>query len=501
VPPNKATAVSVTARSDAGASVQASITVEPRDVLIVGLGDSTASGEGNPIKPVALNDNGFCFRRVLLSDRQRFFLPGRARANVVADCPLPGENRDQRDEWEAANAEWQFAPCHLSLYSYQARAALELAIENPALSVTYYPLGCTGATIRNGLIGPQNARERPKRGGQIFPRTVRSQIDQLTGYLGGTGNNPARRPDLIFLTVGGNDLKFSGLVADLLVANDPERRILRDRSLISTVADSHQALGPLADDFKALRRPLLRLMGGDLEKVVFVNYGNPAIVDGDKVCPASRRGVDAHPAFALNGSKLEAAAKFVESEMLPRLKALATCGENGGCADASHEHMTYVDEHRTAFRQHGLCAADASDPRFDRECFRDGDSFKNAAQGGLSDPLKCSLAASNFRAYTKRARWIRTVNDSFFTAMTYPAISDIANPSDIHDGLWGVASVVYGGAIHPTGEGHAAMADAAMPAARRLLGLSTPALDHPNALLDPRDAVDDDSETNGDSKQ
>src|SRR5262249_52227153 len=476
VPPNKATAVSVTARSDSGASVQASITVAPRDVLIVGLGDSTASGEANPTKPVALNDNGFCFRRVLLRDRDRFFLPGRARANVVADCPLPGENRDQRDEWEAANAEWQFAPCHLSLYSYQARTALELAIENPTVSVTYYPLGCTGATIRQGLLGPQSARERPKRGTQIFPRTVRGQIDPLTAYLGGTGINLARRPDLIFLTVGGNDLKFSGLVADLLVANDPERRILRDRGLISAVTDSRQAFGPLAEDFKALRRGLLRLMGGDLEKVVFVNYANPAMYAGDKVCPSSRRGVDAHPAFALSGSKVETIGNFVENEMLPRLKALATCGENGGCGDAGHERMTYVDGHRTAFRQHGLCAADATDPRFDRECFRDGDSFNNAAQGGLNDPLKCSPSPSNFRPYAKRARWIRTVNDSFFTAMTYRAMGDLATPADIHDGLWGVASVVYGGAIHPTGEGHAAMADAALPAARRLLGLPPPTL-------------------------
>jgi hypothetical protein len=66
------------------------------------------------------------------------------------------------------------------------------------------------------------------------------------------------------------------------------------------------------------------------------------------------------------------------------------------------------------------------------------------------------------------------VNDSYFTAMTYPAISTFANPSDIHDGLWGVASVVYGGAMHPTAEGHAAMADAALPAARRILRLTPP---------------------------
>src|SRR5262249_11725932 len=196
-------------------------------------------------------------------------------------------------------------PALPSCLPHRAAPAAGLAFRTPAVSVTYYPLGCTGATIRQGLLGPQSARERPKRGTQIFPRTVRGQIDQLTAYLGGTGINLARRPDLIFLTVGGNDLKFSGLGADLLVANDPERRILRDRRLISAVTASRQAFGPLAEDFKALRRGLLRLMGGDLEKVVFVNYANPAMYAGDKVCPSSRRGVDAHPAFALSGSKVE----------------------------------------------------------------------------------------------------------------------------------------------------------------------------------------------------
>ena len=36
---------------------------------------------------------------------------------------------------------------------------------------------------------------------------------------------------------------------------------------------------------------------------------------------------------------------------------------------------------------------------------------------------------------------------------------------------WGVVSAVYGGAVHPTAEGHAAMADAALVAARSVLGL------------------------------
>ena len=44
-------------------------------------------------------------------------------------------------------------------------------------------------------------------------------------------------------------------------------------------------------------------------------------------------------------------------------------------------------------------------------------------------------------------------------------------PTDIHDATWGVVSAVYGGAIHPTAEGHAAMADAALTASRQVLGL------------------------------
>jgi nicotinic acid mononucleotide adenylyltransferase len=47
-------------------------------------------------------------------------------------------------------------------------------------------------------------------------------------------------------------------------------------------------------------------------------------------------------------------------------------------------------------------------------------------------------------------------------------------PTDIHDATWGVLSALYGGALHPTAEGHAAMADAALPALREVLGLPPP---------------------------
>jgi hypothetical protein len=89
--------------------------------------------------------------------------------------------------------------------------------------------------------------------------------------------------------------------------------------------------------------------------------------------------------------------------------------------------------------------------------------------------LKCGYRARDFRAYASRARWIRTANDSYFAAMTFPeGTSSALQPSDLHDATWGATSAVYGGAIHPTAEGHAAMADAALPAIRGLLELPSP---------------------------
>jgi len=69
--------------------------------------------------------------------------------------------------------------------------------------------------------------------------------------------------------------------------------------------------------------------------------------------------------------------------------------------------------------------------------------------------------------------------------MTYPEGLGPAQPADIHDATWGVVSAVYGGALHPTAEGHAAMADAALPEVRRVLGLTGPSAEVTVAPLPP----------------
>jgi hypothetical protein len=137
--------------------------------------------------------------------------------------------------------------------------------------------------------------------------------------------------------------------------------------------------------------------------------------------------------------------------------------------------MSFVDAHQSAFAEHGFCAQADSDPAFDQECFApDGQSFHTSPIDGAAQPLKCGRSVREFRAYAPRGRWIRTANDSYFTAMTYPEGLGPAQPADIHDATWGVASAVYGGAVHPTAEGHAAMADAALAKVRDVLGLVRP---------------------------
>src|SRR5437870_872116 len=67
-----------------------------RDVLIAGLGDSVASGEGNPDRPIALSDEGFCFRRFLGGVRSEYFRPGRAgyRGNRTCGAGAGGTDSD-----------------------------------------------------------------------------------------------------------------------------------------------------------------------------------------------------------------------------------------------------------------------------------------------------------------------------------------------------------------------------------------------------------------------
>ncbi len=470
-------AVGIT-RPDGGVeSVTTEIAV--RDILIAGLGDSIASGEGNPDRPVALADGGFCFRRFLGGGLSEYFRPSRAgyRGSQACGDAVGGSAPPSGDdeEWARHGARWMSAACHRSLYSYQTRAALALAVENPQVAVTYIPLACTGATVENGLFGPQQARECPPSG--HCPGSVPGQIGQLqTALAAARKRDPQRRLDLLLLTVGANDVRFSGLVADVIISAGVERTLFQQGGLITSAQESQRILErDLPGRFARLRAALKPLVGGDLSRVVYVSYGHPALRDG-AACPGGRGGLDVHPAFDADGERLDAVTDFVAQRFLPRVRALARCEGGTICKEPATDRMTFVDQHQAAFASRGFCARSPDDPPFDRECFSDkGESFDPDPVSASSAPLSCAMRPGEFRPYASRARWVRTANDSYFTAMTFPrGLPSTLQPSNIHDATWGTLSAVYGGAIHPTAEGHAAMADAALPAARGLLGLKPP---------------------------
>ena len=455
--------------------------VKVRDILIVGLGDSTAAGEGNPDRPVVLADNGFCFGRFLSSEAASYYRPNRSGYSGNRSC-VDTNNPDDATNWTKQRALWMSAACHRSLYSYQLRLALALAMENPQVAITFIPLACTGATIPAGILGSQPARERNCDVGvrrTPCPTKVDGQLDTLNALLTAAHQHDKdRNPDLVLLSIGANDMGFSGLVANVMIDHaSREFRIFRDAHLVSDVAAAKNILNTkLPGDFADMRTALKRVMGNKLERVIYVSYGHPALYNDGESCPATRQGFDVHPAFKIDGALLKTTSDFVTNDFFPRVKTLATCGSGSGCRSPDQDRMTFVDDHQAQFKSHGFCAQAETDPQFDRDCFKNGDSFKTNAEQAADDPLTChgpGKWASSFRAYLSRQRWIRTANDSYFTAMTYPSSVPL-HPADIHDPLWGATSAVYGGAMHPTAQGYAAIADAALPAARRLLGLPDP---------------------------
>jgi hypothetical protein len=449
---------------------RASADIAVRDLLIAGLGDSIASGDGNPDRPVALADDGFCFRRFGAAGAAEYFRP--TRAGFSGDRACDGDNGSGNDGagWARLSARWMNGACHRSLYGYQLRAALALAVENPHIAVTFLPLACTGATIADGLFNGQHTRELVcGLDGAPCQTLSPPQITQLRALMARTLRNHL---DLIFLTIGANDINFAGLVADIIIEGRTERALLSRAGIIASTDTAQATLDrKLPADFARLRDALKPLVNGAMERVVYTSYGNPGLSHETGPCPGGRDGFDIHPAFGVDGERIRHTVTFVQDRFLPTLKAIVTCSATGCPAS---DAMTFVDAHQAAFAGHGFCVRAETDPPFDRECFQpDGSSFTASLVEGASDPVVCNASVSEFRAYASRARWIRTPNDAYFAAMTFPeGVSAAIRPSNLHDATWGVLSAVYGGAIHPTAEGHAAMADAALVGAKGVLGLS-----------------------------
>ena len=246
-------------------SAERDVVVE--DIFIVALGDSFASGESNPDRPVQFSpsremvyDPTLLQRRgrdgtaARTSRRCRGFglsssdpqinpkvLPRRLMEDELAERFLRLSSPEFRAAFDQAQAQWLSRDCHRSQYGYPFRVGLQLALENRHRSITFATFTCSGAEVAHGLFLEMDPRE-----GFSEPngKKVRAQLDQLTDLLcrgparqqaaytlpmyatGSTSISPQRitmnwcppnqrkRPiDMVLMSIGGNDVGFGGLVA------------------------------------------------------------------------------------------------------------------------------------------------------------------------------------------------------------------------------------------------------------------------------------------------
>ena len=350
----------------------------------------------------------------------QYYRPSRAGYKGGRACEAP----DPLPVWQRQSALWFNSACHRSLYSYQTRTALALAVQYPHIAVTYLPLACTGATIADGLFGSQRAREcPPSKSASTCQGTVNGQLAELREALtAAKRRQPDRKLDLVLLSIGANDIYFSGLVADVIVDTATERALFRRSGVMATVDDSRAALTrDLPQGFAKLREALKPLVG-DLSRVVYISYANPTLAQGGAPCPGGRAGFDIHPSF-------NAAAAAARRRVELRAERIPAAAEGARAVPGRHPVP------QSARRSHDLRRWPSGRVRQSRflrprrkairnstaQCFSaNGDSFDPDIVTAASQPMLCGRSAGEYRAYLPRARWIRDANDSYFAAMTYP---------------------------------------------------------------------------------
>jgi hypothetical protein len=141
--------------------------INVRDILIVSLGDSIASGEGNPDIP------------------QRFDISG----------------------FVTAGAKWVDRRCHRSAYAGPAQAALAIEQRDPHTSVTFVSLACSGASVRHlNELSYMGTEPGPDDTVPLPP-----QLDALRQIVG------TRHIDALLISGGANDINFANIIANCVL--------------------------------------------------------------------------------------------------------------------------------------------------------------------------------------------------------------------------------------------------------------------------------------------
>jgi hypothetical protein len=479
------------------------------DLFVVALGDSFASGESNPDKPVQFSGSREMVYDPKLLREEVASLPPNPKAAMpsyglaAADDQINPKvlpRRLMEDElaarfnklsspafqaaFDKSGAQWLSRDCHRSQYGYPFRVGIELALENRHRSITFASFSCSGAEVAAGLFLEMDARE-----GFSDPSgaKVRPQLDQLSDLLcrGGAAARTQqatytlpvfsvgstsikaekvtkswcppqarKRPiDVVLMSVGGNDVGFGGLVAYSMTEGASDfapAAVLVGSSLRFGPPVSRVYLEVLDERMKAVKDALHDGFGVAPARVLQSSYEPIQYDETGALCGSQPTlGLDVHPNLKLSKARLQETADFLR-DFLGRLECIASTSKGKNCptnlATGAGTGFTLVTDHLPEFTKRGICARDP------KRALLDGINMRVPRRTPGADDWKPYSPAGTL-VYAHQWRLFRTPNDAFLAANTHRegvSLFDILQPA--YAGL-------YSGAIHPTAEGHSIVAD------------------------------------------
>lgn len=446
----------------------AETTIKVDDVFIVAMGDSYGSGEGNPDQPVEFS-----------RDRSLDYGSAPGGDPLVGYPARVGDWQDLGDAgFLDSGPRWLSQACHRSLYAYSTRVALQLALEDPHRAVTYANFACAGAEVLWGLMlaykGTEWAPDQPDRPqisavaraqcGATEPRETNYQftyslnglIPELENIVLATCPRGKARPiDLLLVSIGGNDVGFSRLVANTVLASKSTLRMLGGwMGEVEDASDLVAQIPSLELRYKALNRALhmhLQIPWDQSDRIVLTAYPVLAVQEnGRDVCPEGATGMTVFPEFNLSNDKAQEGEKA--GEVLNRAMRNV----------ARAFSWTFVESHRAEFAGHGICAQRQEDSENAADELR----IPRLIEGAWTP-----FNPADFRPYSPRRRWYRTPNDAFLTGNYHISSSILKQVLKLQSIEWFqlVLASTYSGAFHPTSEGQAVIADAVLDKARNIL--------------------------------
>lgn len=440
----------VTVKSTEGLG-QGDTSIEVNDWLLFAFGDSFTSGEGNPDVPI------------LHSTWQQRKTP------KVLGRPDPRAwwlrgNYDRAGPWDIAR--WLDQRCHRSLLSWPFLAAMRLAAENPHAAVRIASWACTGAEIPDGFY---SAQVKPSEGmGNVTKSQFAFAREAICNNPNGSGasatvlkwkkkdvlekgcapKDTKRNIDAILFTLGGNDVFFGPVVRNQLFATGTRSfltnylvHVIRPWTVKTQYQAEDRIRGnvrrpddSLSERYAALKRGFA-LLPVKNDNVFQIQYPNPVY---EKVEPTriycDRRdfdGFDAVDVLQKNTNITAGEGRSTEKHLIERL------------TEKIHENphrWAIIESHLGTLQRHGVCA------------YRDKISkefrFPQYKNGRWLD----GYSPDQYKHYEDRARWFRTVNDVVLGVYT------------------GKSYLPVEGAMHPSAQGHAEIADRVYERLQQQLG-------------------------------